>query len=249
MWIPTNHWFRQITRFWPDCALTATPKQQNKVPTPLNEYELLILPDEHSTIDDSLLRCTPYIVNTEYKVLICTDCWHCVNPGRASEHLQKYHSHCKIRTKFTIEVVTKYLGLVNETLHPRDVIKPIFGLAISKEDYTVCTRCRCGYVNLSTWRHHACTKPDTNLEGVQEHFPSHVQTFFLGQNIYYFPVLLPEKTPDEGRRDDFDLFQSTFQDLGVSEDEVGEPEDYRVLNQFLLKEGWLKHVSGSQGAG
>jgi len=60
----------------------------------------------------------------------------------------------------------------------------------------------------------------------------------------YFPVSLPAKTPDKGRRDDFDVFQSTFQDLGVSEQEVGEPEDYRMLNQFLLKEGWIKHVSG-----
>jgi len=158
----------------------ATPNQRNKVPTPLNQYELLILPDEHSTIDDPLLRCTPYIINTKYKVLICTDCRHCINPGRASEHLRKNHSHCKVGTKFTTEVVTKYPGLVNETIHPRDIINPVFGLAISKEEYTVCTRCRRGYVNLSTWRHHACAKADTDLEGVQEHFPSHVQTFFLG---------------------------------------------------------------------
>jgi hypothetical protein len=222
----------------------AASHQRSEAPAALNQHELLILPDEHSIIDDHLLRCTPYIINIKYRVLICTDCRHCVNPERASEHLRKHHSHCKVGTKFTAEVVAKYPGLVNETIHPHDVIKPIFGLAISKEEYMVCARCRRGYANLSTWRHHACAKSDRDLEGGQEHFPSHVQTFFLGQNICYFPVSLPVAASDEGQRDDFDLFHSAFQDLGVSEEEVGEPEDYRVLNQFLLREGWLKHVSG-----
>ena len=30
----------------------------------------------------------------------------------------------------------------------------------------------------------------------------------------------------------------------MSEDEVREPGDYRKLDQFLLKEGWIKHISG-----
>ena len=37
---------------------------------------------------------------------------------------------------------------------------------------------------------------------------------------------------------------SGIQDIAISEDEVAEAEDYRELNQFLLKEGWIKHVSG-----
>ena len=217
--------------------------QPDEAPTPLNKLEMLILPDEHSTIDDPLLRCTPYIINTNYRVLICTDCRHCVNPNRASEHLRKHHPHCKVGTKFTAEVVTKYPGLLNESIRPRDIIKPVFGLAISKDVYIVCARCHRGYVNLSSWRHHTCAKPDIP-KGAQDHFTSHVQTFFLGPNICYFPVSVPVTASNEDHRDDFDLFRSAFQNIGISEDEVGEPEDYRVLNQFLLKEGWLAHVAG-----
>ena len=36
---------------------------------------------------------------------------------------------------------------------------------------------------------------------------------------------------------------STFQDPSVFEDTIGEPEDYRELNLFLLKEGWIQHLS------
>lgn len=222
----------------------AVANHGNEAPTPSNKHELLIFPDEHSVINDPLLRCTPYIINTNYKVLICTDCKHCVNPNRASEHLRKHHSHCKVGAKFTAEVVAKYPGLINETIQPQDIIQPIFGLAISKKEYMVCARCRRGYVDLPCWRHHACANPDIDLQGTQEHFPSHVQTFFLGPNICYFPVSIPVTTSDNDHRDDFDLFQSAFHDFGVSEDEVGDSEDYRVLNQFLLKEGWLKHVAG-----
>jgi hypothetical protein len=39
------------------------------------------------------------------------------------------------------------------------------------------------------------------------------------------------------------LFMSSFRDPFVSENAVCEPEDYRELNQFLLKEGWIQHLS------
>ena len=50
--------------------------------------------------------------------------------------------------------------------------------------------------------------------------------------------------PDEAASDDFGLFKQGFQDL-PSEDIIDEPEDYRELNQFLAKEGWINHVSGN----
>ena len=40
------------------------------------------------------------------------------------------------------------------------------------------------------------------------------------------------------------MFKAGFQELVASDDDVHEPEDYHELNQFLLKEGWIKHVSG-----
>jgi hypothetical protein len=43
---------------------------------------------------------------------------------------------------------------------------------------------------------------------------------------------------------DFTLFKSWSQDLDASEDEISEPENYRELNQFLFKEGWVAHIAG-----
>lgn len=227
---------------------SARPNQRNEVSKSLNEYELLVLPDEHSTVDDSLLRCTPYIVNTVYNVLICTGCRHCVNPERASEHLRQFHSFCKVRKDFSMQLSTKFPGLVKKTIHPPEVIKPIFGLAISKEEYIVCHRCRRGYVNMSTWKRHTCARPDFDLKGGPEHFASHVQTFFLGQNLCYFAVTVPTRASGISCKDDFDLFQTAFRDPAASENGGGESGDYRELNQFLLKEGWFKHLAGSSAS-
>jgi len=221
----------------------AVPATSNKLPIPLNKNELLIVPDEHSIVDDPLLRCTPYIVNTKYLVLICTDCRHCVNPARSAEHIRKHHSHCKIGAHFATQVISKYPGLVNEEIRPPEVIEPVFGLAIPEEKYTICSRCLRGYRNISSWRHHGCERSDVNLEGRSEHFSSHVQSFFKGRKVCYFCVRLPE-LGDKAHNNDFDLFQSGFREVAPSEDEVRESDDYRELNQFLLKEGWIKHISG-----
>lgn len=46
--------------------------------------------------------------------------------------------------------------------------------------------------------------------------------------------------------DHFALFKTQFRNLDLldSEDEIEEPENYRELNQFLSKEGWIEHVAG-----
>ena len=220
-----------------------TPLSQDR-PTFLNEYGMCISPDEHSIIEDPLLRCTPYIVNRKYMTLICTDCGHCINPEKASQHLRKHHGHCKVGVDFLAQLNTKFTGLVVEEICPLQVIDPVFGLAIPIDMYTICTRCGRGYANLATWCHHACSKKDVNLEGRPDHFPSLVQTFFRGPNICYFPVKLPVSVLDKAPGDNFNLFKSAFWDLPVFEDVIDEPEDYRELNQFLAKEGWINHVSG-----
>ena len=228
----------------PRTAVPDHSAKSSRAPTLLNEYEVCISPDEHSVIEDPLLRCTPYIVNRKYMSLICTDCGYCVNPEKASQHLRKHHGHCKVGVDFLVQLSTKFPGLVVEMIHPPQVIEPVFGLAIPIDMYTICARCGRGYVNLATWRHHVCSKKDVNLEGRPDHFPSLVQTFFRGPKVCYFPVKLPASAPIEARGDDFDLFKSTFRDIPVFEDVIDEPEDYRELNQFLAKEGWINHVSG-----
>lgn len=216
-----------------------------ELPTSLNKYELLIALDKHSIADDALLRCTPYIVNTKYKVLICTCCRYSVNPERILDHLRKYHPHCKaqLETNFATLFHAKFPGLVCESIQPPEVLEPIFGLAIPIELYTICARCSRGYSNITSWRCHACGNAGVDLAGQPDHFSSLVQTFFRGPQVCYFPVHHPASTSINKQGDDFDLFKSCFQDLPVSE-KIDEPDDYRELNQFLLKEGWINHVKG-----
>jgi len=213
-------------------------------PRPPNKLELQVFPDSHCNIDDALLKYTPYIVNVKYMVLICTDCRYCINPDHALEHLRRDHPHCKVETTFSEHLNERFPGLLSESIHPPETIEAVFGLAIPVDKYTICSRCRRGYIDVPTWQRHNCRSADTTLAGQRPHFSSHVQTFFRAPRICYFPVNLPDSALSEGTNsNDFELFTTNFQELAAFEGEIHEP-DYRELNQFLQKEGWISHVSG-----
>jgi hypothetical protein len=111
-------------------AVLNQPLESRQVSTPLNERELRVAPDEHPIISNDLLRCTPYIVDSLYDVLICTDCRHCINPNQASEYLQKHHPHYKIWTGFVPQLHESFPGLGSEEVHPPKLVGPVFRLAI-----------------------------------------------------------------------------------------------------------------------
>jgi hypothetical protein len=212
-------------------------------PRPPNKFELRVFPDKHTITNDALLKCTPYIVNVQYMVLICTDCRCCINPDRALEHLRRDHPHCKVGTAFSEHLNERFPGLLSESIQPPETIEAVFGLAIPVDKFVVCTRCRRGYINVPTWQRHVCRNADATLGGQRPHFSSHVQTFFRAPRICYFPVELPDSASEGTNGNDFELFTTNFQELAVSDGEIHEP-DYRELNQFLQKEGWINHVSG-----
>jgi hypothetical protein len=136
----------------------------------------------------------------------------------------------------------KYPGLVSEKIHPGEVSPPIFGLAMPMEKYVVCGYCRRGYVSVGSWRSHVCEKADMDLNSQPPYFLSLVQTFFRGPRLCYFPIKTPTTQMESDVVDDFALFKSQFPQVDI--DEVVQPEDYRELNQFLSKEGWVAHVAG-----
>jgi peptidase E len=74
-------------------------------------------------------------------------------------------------------------------------------------------------------------------------FQSHVQTFFRGKRICYFPTETPTSTANEINVDDFMVFQSQYSQFDAIVDEVVKPE-YREIDQFLYKEDWISHVTG-----
>lgn len=209
-----------------------------------NRYEVLIRPGKDSVTDDPLLLHTPYIVNTKHMALICIDCKHSVEPGSALGHIRKIHPYCRPPQMLVVRLNKTYPGLLAENKIPDDM-EPIFGLAVPLEKYVVCARCRRGYLNVASWRSHPCGKPGVDLKGQPPHFASHVQTFFRGNRLAYFAVKTPGADGDGITIDDFQLFKSQYLHIDSEvNDEAAEPGDYRELNQFLSKEGWLAHVGG-----
>jgi hypothetical protein len=228
----------------PTVVANGPPALSQRELSPLNRYECLILQDEDSVVHDPLLKRTPYIVNVRYLTLICVECKRSVDPDQASSHARRLHSYCKIAAGFVTEIKRKYPGLKAEKIHPAGVVKPIFGLAVPPSQYEVCTRCLRGYSNPPSFRNHACENPQMDLKGKPHSFRSHVQTFFHGQRICYFPIDTPTSTADETNVDDFTVFQSQYAQFDAIGDEVVKPDEYRELDQFLYKEDWISHVAG-----
>jgi hypothetical protein len=208
-----------------------------------NQYEALIRPDEHSVTSDPFLLCTPYIVNRKHMALICTCCKHGVRPDSALTHALKAHPRCKMPRDFVTTLGDKYPGLVGDKVHPTGTT-PIFGLAVPIDKYFVCSRCRQGYANVESFRRHGCKKADAELGDQPPYFLSHVQTFFRGPKLCYFPIDTPTLETNITLTNDFDLSKSQYREVDASDDEVVEPEEYRELNQFLAKEGWVSHIAG-----
>jgi hypothetical protein len=187
-------------------------------------------------VDDALLKCTPYIVNTKYMVLICTDCRYCIIPDRARAHLHKDHPHCKVDATSSSSSTKGFPGLVAETIHPPETTEAVFGLEIPVEKYTVCSRCRPNYLNISTWERHLCRNADANLVGQHPHFRSLVPTFFRGPSICYFPIdLQPRHLMELVIAMTSTYSRQTFKKLLYPTTKIHESEDYRELNQFFAQ--------------
>ena len=219
----------------------AHPHTQPQTEFPrLNKYESLIAADKHSVMDDPFLLRTPYIVNTMYAVLICVVCKYSIAPEKALKHARQRHAYCKVSESFVTELKNRYPELKSEKIHPGCIARPVFGLAVSGEPYEVCSRCLHGYSNRGSLRRHVCENPEKDLQGGQPSFSSLVQTFFREPKICYFPI----ESPVKKEADDFTLFRSQFSTVEEIKDEITNPTEYRELDQFLFKEGWISHVVG-----
>jgi hypothetical protein len=71
---------------------------------------------------------------------------------------------------------------------------------------------------------------------------SHVQTFFHGNRLTYFPIHTPSLSPST--TNDFSLFKAQFPEADTASNDVVESTNYRQMHQFLEKEGWIAHLSG-----
>jgi hypothetical protein len=212
--------------------------------SPLNTWELSVRPDGFSILDEPLLRKTTYIINTCHNVLICVECKHAVSVKAAASHARKVHACRYIPREFEEQILAQYSSLVSHSIKPDQICDPIFGLAIPLEPYTVCSRCTRGYIDRKSWTAHQCQDAQAPLNGQPPHFSSLVQTFFRGRELCYFPIHSPQSAPPASN--DFTLFKEQSRGNETACSEVVESINYRQLNQFLHKEGWIAHVEGCE---
>ena len=160
----------------------------------------------------------------------------------AASHARTNHSLRDVPRDLEKMIVSKYPLLVSESIQPEAICPAIFGLAIPLDPFLICTRCRRGYTNVQSWSSHVCRNAQTDTGGQPPYYASLVQTFFLGKNTCYFPIHTPPVSPLQVG--DFSLFKAQLSEHESAVETVIENENYREVNQFLQKEGWIAHIAG-----
>ena len=143
------------------------------------------------------------------------------------------------------------LKLVYPPRPPKQPVPTIYGLRTPLSSYRVCSSCHRGFKGRDphnpsapisrAFDKHVCFSGQPNPPD-RDFFESHVQAFEASSRSPYFPVMPPSLTPQvespwTSYRLAMDSRQSAVQTISI-------PDNYRVVDQFLTKEGWLKHVEG-----
>lgn len=123
-----------------------------------NELEAMVRPDHTCLTNEALLFGTPYVVNTEYRVLICLECRHAVSPNSASSHVQSEHCQCRVSKDFNSKLSECFPQLTEDAVHPGRAVSPVFGLAIPPSMYHICKACLHGYKTPDCLRKHRKTR-------------------------------------------------------------------------------------------
>ena len=117
--------------------------------------------------------------------------------------------------------------------------------------YRICTSCRRGFKGRNpsnpslaaskAFEKHVCHAGQPNPSH-REYIESHVQAFEHHLRSPFFAVLPPTSTQQPP--DPWTKYLSSINSRPTPAHKMSVPDNYRVLDQFLRKEGWLAHVEG-----
>lgn len=134
---------------------------------------------------------------------------------------------------------------------PSQPVPPIYGLQKPLPSYRVCTNCHRGFKGVEktdtkpsaskAFEKHICSRGQPNPPN-RTFFQSHVQAFEASTRSPFFPVLSP--TLDAPPPSAWTSYLSDIKSRPSQLQTMSVPDNYRVLDQFLRKEGWLAHVEG-----
>ncbi|KAF9487665.1 hypothetical protein BDN71DRAFT_602419 [Pleurotus eryngii] len=213
------------------------------LPEPPNLLEARVSLGDDSIVDDPLLRQTPFIVNSNYAILICLECRRVVHIDDTLKHIQGLHASCRAPPRFISKLKSKYPYLAIGPPQIRQRISPIFGLAIPLTQFYTCSRCFACFSQLPSGHGHPCIDTAINSNEQQLYFRSLGQTFSVDHHGSFFPISTPQ-VANTRSIDDYTLFKAQFD----STDAPGTGRNASLasalqLDEFLAKEGWQRHVS------
>jgi hypothetical protein len=181
---------------------------------------------------------------------------HCsIDHRKIRAHFVSHHRGVKlprdIDNTFANMLAKDYPTLVYPPRPPTQAVRPIYGLRKPLPSYRVCTNCHRGFkgvdhndpkLNASkAFEKHVCVPGQPNPPK-RAFFQSHVQAFEASTRSPFFPVLSP--TPTVQPPNPWTSYLSAINSRPSRLQTMSVPDNYRVLDQFLQKEGWLAHVEG-----
>jgi hypothetical protein len=224
--------------------------------TPLHSTTLPIEHVDSRVPAQKFLEKNGWRVDDDQSVLICLQCGCIINPEKVREHVMDFHPEVKperhLQARFMAACGVRYNTLTFHPAHPLSPVRVIAGLKL-QESMQICSFCNRGFGcdkdrdprHMSrSFRKHTCKRGEENGDRGFSVCPA--QRF--GQNFSWFAVI-PDGDQPIPLEDIWHEYQSKQASrTSPSSNAASIPDDYRVLNQFLLKERWLEHVRGLDGS-
>ena len=187
------------------------------------------------------------------------ECGCSIDHRKIRAHFLSEHKNVKlprdVDANFSIMFAKERINLIYPPRPPPHPIPPIYGLRKPIPSYRICNNCKRGFKGRDVdnpsapvsraFDTHVCV-PGTPNPPSRTYFESHVQAFESSSRSPFFPVL--SLTPIVRTRDAWTAYQVLMQSRPSTNQTVSVPDNYRVVEQFLRKEGWIEHVHGLEPA-
>jgi hypothetical protein len=198
------------------------------------------------------------VINALYHLLICMECQECINPDDPRSHFVHKHKDRKLPKDFN-ETILPILHREDPSLTytppcPTEPVDPIFGLQRPKPNYQICGNCHRGFHGCDAGDNqrrspsfiaHKCVQKEPNPPH-RTFYVSDVQRFGSHPSHAWFPVKTVVSGPLASPPNAWTLYQTRMSSRPEPEARMALPDNYRVLHQFLFKEGWIEHVQNKE---
>lgn len=205
-----------------------------------------------------MLSSHAFIINTRHNILICMECHCCVNHKDPRGHIMGHSDKISTPPKDLNESFAQMLASTHLTLQyppapPQYPVPQIYGLAAPMPGYLICSHCHRGFKGHDpgddstgpspSFVGHPCF-PGQDNPPERSFTISAVQVFGRQRKETRFPVITSSPTPPPPTA--WTSYQARMRARPSPSETMSMPDNYRILHQFIQKEGWLAHVEGKK---